>query len=134
MRRALMLCCCLLLVSNIVAQDEPAEEFITHGEFAALLLTVGAFQQDIPQPEQALVQVKRLGLMPPDWEEKDLLTHGELADVLAPFGISYVPVDRDELATRAFVEALLRREFWMLRLYLVPSGSQKRPVSASEFR
>jgi hypothetical protein len=134
MRRALILSGCLLLAFNVAAQDEPTEEFITHGEFAALLLTVGAFQEDIPQPEQALVQVKRLGLMPPDWEEKDLLTHGELADVLAPFGISYVPVDRDELATRVFVEALLRREFWMLRLYLVPSGGDYKPVSGSEFR
>jgi len=119
---------------NVAAQDEPAEEFITHGEFAALLLTVGAFQQDIPQPEQALVQVKRLGLIPPDWENEALLTHGELSDALAPLGIHYLPTDRDQQATRAFVEALLRREIWKLRDYVIAVWGIPPPVvSPSEF-
>ncbi len=136
MRRAVILCMCsfLLVAFNSAAQDEPVEELITHGEFAALLLTVGAFQQDIPQPEQALEQVKRLGLIPPDWDNETLLTHGEMADVLAPFGIQYLPVDRDELVTRAFVEALLRREIWKLRDYVIAVWGIPPPiVSPSEF-
>jgi hypothetical protein len=135
MRRAFIICGCLLLAVNVAAQDEPAEEFITHGEFAALLMTVGAFQQEIPPPEQALVQIKRLRLVPPDWEIADLLTHGEFADAVVPFGIRYLPVDRDQFATRVFVEAFLRREIWKLRDYIIAVyGGSDPDVSASEFR
>jgi len=127
---------CLLLAGAVIAQESSDEEFITHGEFAALLLTVGAFQQDAPQPVEALIQVKRLGLIPPDWEADALLTHGEFADAIAPLGIQYVPTDRDRFATRKFVEALLRREIWKLRDYVIATHSspQPEPVSPSEFR
>ena len=135
MKRALIVCGCLLLALNAVAQEGPDEEIITHGQFARLLLAVGAFQKNIPQGEGALVQAKRLGLIPPDWESADPLTHGELADVLAPLGIQYVPTDRDRLASTKFVEALLRREIWKLRDYIIAvhGSPQPIPVSPSEF-
>jgi hypothetical protein len=48
-------------------------------------------------------------------------------------GVSYVPNDRDEQATHAFVEAMLRRELWKLRDYLIAFQGEWRPVSGSEF-
>jgi hypothetical protein len=124
----------LVFAVTVTAQDESETEYITHGEFAALLMKFGAFQTDIPAPEQALIEVKRLGLIPSDWETDDFLTHGAFADVVQPLGMVYVPTDRDELATRIFVEAFLRREVWKLRDYLIAVLGGDNPVtSPSEF-
>jgi hypothetical protein len=97
-------------------------------------MKVMAFQDTIPGPDEALVAVKRLGLIPPDWIIQDVLTHGEFADVIVPLGIQYVPIDRDQPASREFVEALLRREIWKLRDYLIAVWGSPRPiVSTSQF-
>jgi hypothetical protein len=61
-------------------------------------------------------------LIPLDWALDDLLTHGEFAQVLHAYGVIYVANDPDELASREFVEAMLRRELWKLRDYLLPFG------------
>jgi hypothetical protein len=50
-------------------------------------------------------------------------------------GIQYLPTDRDQFATRKFVEALLRREIWKLRDYIIALYSSPDPIpSASEFQ
>jgi hypothetical protein len=122
-----------MIAVGAVAQDERSDELINHGEFAILLLKVAAFQEDSPGPAEALDRVKRLELVPADWVVEDYLTHGEFADVLLAMGVMYVPNDRDERASREFVEALLRRELWKLRDYLIAFYGDWRPVSASSF-
>ena len=136
MRRAVVLLAVLMVASLALAQDqdETSQEFISHGEFAVLLLKVMSFQEGVSGPVEALDKVKRLELVPLDWALDELLTHGEFATVLLAMGVSYVPNDPDEDATRAFVEAMLRRERWKLRDYLFALGGGPGPiVSPSEF-
>lgn len=137
MRRAALVVAVVMIAVGISAQDqgEPSEKYLTHGEFAALLLKVVAFQDEIPEPAQALDKVQRLELVPLDWALDDLLTHGEFSDVLHTFGVMYVANNRDAPASRKFVEAMLRRELWKLRDYLVArEGSSGEPeISPSEF-
>jgi hypothetical protein len=132
-----MLAVALLSAVTVAAQSAPdaSQKYIDHGEFAVLLLKVGAFQNELADPTQALETTKRLGLVPLDWVQGALLTHGEFADVLNTLGVAYVPNDRDEQATHGFVEAMLRRERWKLRDYLFALGVSPPPiVSPSEFR
>jgi hypothetical protein len=127
----------IMLAFGISAQDqgETPEKYLSHGEFAVLLLKVVAFQDEIPDPPQALERVQRLELVPLDWALDELLTHGEFSDVLHTFGVMYVANNRDDLASRRFVEAMLRRELWKLRDYLVAreGGGRDIIVSESEF-
>ena len=124
MKRVLLLCFMILFAWAGVAsaQEEPAEqelEGITHGQFAVLLLKAAAGYTDtLPAEVDALDQVKRYGLIPEDWLVDDVLTHGEMAEVLLRFGVVYVPSDRDAPASNEFAEALLRREITRLRDYL----------------
>ena len=136
MRRAVIVIAVLMVASlaSPQSQDEASEKFITHGEFAVLLLKVMSFQEGVSGPVEALDKVKRLELVPLDWALDELLTHGEFATVLLAMGVSYVPDDADERATRDFVEAMLRRERWKLRDYLFALGGGPGPiVSPSEF-
>ena len=66
----------------------------------------------------ALDQVKRYGMVPEDWLVDEMLTHGEMADVLRDFAVVYVPSDRDAPVSNDFAEAILRREITRLRDYL----------------
>lgn len=129
--------------------SEPAAEAetINHAEFAVLVLqALGSEPPEQPNPEQALAEVKRLGLVPQTWAGADLLTHGELADVLERIGAHYTPTDREAYAARPFVEALLRREMLLLRDYpsrrmgvgdslshILDEGVDRGVVSPSEF-
>lgn len=121
----------LLLVSFVIlfawagavmAQEEPAEqemEGITHGQFAVLLLKAAAGYTDtLPVEEDALDLVKRYELVPASWLVDDILTQGELADVLEHFGVVHVPADRDKPVSQPYAEAVLRRELTRLRDYL----------------
>ncbi len=100
-------------------QQSAAERPITHGELALLLLqALGTKADQDYTPAAALVEVQRLELVPQSWQVDDLLTQGEFADVLQQIGAHYVPSDREELASAAFVEAMLRRELGRLRDYL----------------
>ena len=124
MKRVLLLGFVILfaVAGTMFAQDAPAEQEmvgITHGQFAILLLKAAAGYTDtLPDEETALQQVKGYGLIPADWRIDDVLTHGEMADVLGQFGVDYFPADRDAQVSPPFAEALLRRELTRLRDYL----------------
>ena len=124
MKRALLLSFVILFawVGAVPAQEEPAEqgaEGITHGQFAVLLLQAAAGYTDaLPDEETALEQVKGYGLVPADWRIDDVLTHGEMADVLGRFGVDYFPADRDAPVSQPYAETLVRRELTYLRDYL----------------
>jgi len=124
MKRVLLLCCVILFawVGTVPAQEEPvAQEVdgITHGQFALLLLKAAAGYTDaLPDVVTALEQVQGYGLIPEDWQVDDVLTHGEMAEVLARFGVIYTPADHDAPVSQPFAEALLRRELSRLRDYL----------------
>ena len=106
----------------LFAQEAPAEQRegdITHGRFAVLLLQAAAGYTDtLPVEVDALDQVKRYGLVPEDWLVDEILTHGEMAEVLLRFAVVYVPSDRDAPVSNDYAEALLRREITRLRDYL----------------
>jgi len=124
MKRLLVLCCAILFAwaGAAIAQEEPeAQEMegITHGQFAVLLLKAAAGYTDtLPDEVDALDQVKRYGLVPDDWLGEDVLTHGELSEVLERFGVVLVPPDRDKPVSQAYAEAVMRRELTRLRDYL----------------
>ena len=124
MKRILLLCFVILLASAglATAQEAPVEKGaagITHGEFAVLLLQAAAGYTDaLPDEETALEQVKGYGLVPEDWQIDEVLTHGELAEVLGRFGVDYFPADRDAPVSLPFAEALVRRELTHLQDYL----------------
>ena len=124
MKRFLLLCCVMLFASGglVFAQEEPAEEEIegiTHGQFAVLLLKAAAgYTGTLPADLDAFDQVQRYGLMHDDWLSEEILTHGEMSEVLAHFGVTYIPADHDAPVSHDFAEALLRREITRLRDYL----------------
>jgi len=124
MKRVLVLCFAILLgcAGTMFAQEEPAEQDvqgISHGQFAVLLLKAAAGYTDtLPNDVDALDQVKRYGLIPNSWLVDEVLTHGEMSEVLEQFGVVYVPADRDKPVSQPFAEALLRREITRLRDYL----------------
>ena len=124
MKRVLLLLCVVLFawVGVSAAQGEPAEpeaDGITHGQFALLLLKAALGYTDaLPDEYTALEQVKGYGLMPEEWTLNDVLTHGEMSEVLQHFGVTYIPSDRDAPASPAFAQAVLRRELSRLRDYL----------------
>ena len=122
MKRTLMLCLVILLAGAVFAQEEPEEqemEGISHGQFAVLLLKAAAGYTDtLPVESDALDLVKRYELVPASWLVDEILTHGELSDVLELFGVIYVPADRDKPVSQPFAEAMLRRELTRLRDYL----------------
>jgi len=124
MKRVLLLCCVILVawVGAVPAQEEPVEQGvdgITHGQFALLLLKAAAGYTDaLPDEFTALEQVKGYGLVPEEWLIDDVLTRGEMADVLARFGVTYFPADVDAPVSQPYAEAVLRREVSRLRDYL----------------
>jgi hypothetical protein len=124
MKRVLLLSFVILFAGAgaMFAQDAPVEQElvgITHGQFAVLLLKAAAGYTDtLPDELTALEQMKGYGLVPEDWLIDDVLTHGEMADVLERFGVSYLPADRDAPVSPPYAEALLRREITRLRDYL----------------
>ena len=121
MKRLSLLCFVLLFAwaGAAFAQEELAEEEmegITHGQFAVLLLKVAAGYTDtLPVEADALDLVQRYGLVPASWLVDDILTHGELSDVLEQFGVVHVPADRDKPVSQPYAEAILRRELSRLR-------------------
>jgi hypothetical protein len=125
MRRLVALMAVLLVAGGVSAQiavpptptSAPTDnEPITHAELAQLLLEVVGTKPDRTiKPEEALAEVKRLEMVPQSWDGATYLTLGEFGDILEPLGVHYVPADRSELATRDFVEALLRRELLRMR-------------------
>ena len=124
MKRILLLCFVILFAGAgaIVAQEEPVEQEvngITHGQFAILLLQAAAgYTGTLPDEVTALQQVAFYGLVPVDWLIGDVLTHGELAEVLGHFGVVYVPSDRDAPVSTDYAQAVMRREITRLRDYL----------------
>ena len=124
MKRVLLLSFVILfaLAGTMFAQEAPVEQElvgITHGQFAILLLkAVAGYTDTLPDEETALQQVKGYGLVPADWLIDDVLTHGEMSDVLGRFGVDYFPADRDAPVSPAYAEALVRRELTHRQDYL----------------
>lgn len=124
MKRVLLLMAVALIAwaGTAGAQGEPVEqepEGITHGEFAVLLLKAAAGYTDtLPDEVTALQQVKSYEIVPQEWLLEDVVTHGEMAEVLGRFGVSYFPSDRDAPVSQDYAEAVLRRELTRLRDYL----------------
>ena len=124
MKRVMLLCFVILFAWSgaVLAQQEPLDQEvdgITHGQFAVLLLKAAAGYTDtLPDPVDALDQVKRYGMIPQSWLVDEVLTHGEMSQVLEQFGVVYVPADRDAPVSNDYAEALLRRELSRLRDYL----------------
>jgi len=119
MKRIMLLCFVVLLVWAGVAPAQEQEEGITHGQFALLLLKAAAgYTAALPDVVTALEQVKGYGLVPEDWAVDDVLTLGELAEVLGRFGVTFFPSDVDAPVSQPYAEAVLRRELSRLRDYL----------------
>ena len=97
MKRTMLLCLVALfaLVGVAPAQEQEVEG-ITHGQFAVLLLKAAAGYTDaLPDEVTALEQVKGYGLVPESWAVDDVLTYGELSEVLARFGVTFTYSDPD---------------------------------------
>lgn len=124
MKRVLLLCFVILFAwaGAMSAQEEPVEqevEGMTHGQFAILLLKAAVgYTDDLPNEVDGLDLVMRYGLVSEDWLVDDVLTHGEMAEVLERFGVSYLPADHDAPVSPAYAAAVLRREISRLRDYL----------------
>lgn len=123
MKRVTMLFLVFLLAwaGATFAQEDaakPEAEGISHGQFAILLLKAAANSRDnLPTETEALELVKGYELVPEDWLVDDVLTHGELAEVLAKLGVVYIPADSAKPVSQPFAEAILRRELGPLRDY-----------------
>ena len=59
--------------------------------------------------------------MPAEWNEVEIVTHGNLAEVVGRFGVVYAPADPEDPVSRVFAEAFLRRHIGKLREFLGPS-------------
>lgn len=117
--RFLTVCGAAILALGLAAPAAADDSAMTQGEFAVLLMQAGAgFIGELPDPESALSSAKELEMVPESWTLDAPLTHGEMADVLQSLGITHVPGDPDAPVSRAFAEALLRRELSRLRDYL----------------
>ncbi len=124
-KRLMVLCFVILFAGSGVmfAQDQPVDQGvdqITHGEFAVLLLQAAAGYSITTLPDEitALQQVAFYEMVPIDWLVDDVLTHGEMSEVLERFGVVYIPSDRDAPVSREYAEAMLRRVLTRLRDYL----------------
>jgi len=74
-------------------------------------------RQTDEEPVEFKELVKGYELVPEDWAVADVLTHGELGDVLGQLGVVYVPADPSKPVSQPFAEAILRRELGPLRDY-----------------
>lgn len=129
MRKVLMAGVLVLGIGTMaLAQQgvDPDTATISHGEFAVLLLRAMApAPQQVLEPEQALTDLKEIGLAHADWTVDGILTHGELADLALQLGVvytPYTPAERARPVSPAFVEAFLRREASLLREYRARRG------------
>ena len=123
MKRVMPLFLVLLLAwaGAAFAQEEPAQgevAGISQGQFAILLLKAAAnYRDELPTEAEALELVKGYEMVPEDWAVADVLTHGELGEVLGQLGVVYVPADPSKPVSQPFAEAILRRELGPLRDY-----------------
>jgi hypothetical protein len=121
MRHATLALALMLSIGGVAAAqdaEDPASTPLTKGELSVLLLKVGQPGQPSESPEQSLKEVKDLGIVPSDWQVADVVTHGEFADVVARFGVRYLPADPEAVISVGFAEAYLRRELSRLREYM----------------
>lgn len=92
---------------------------LNHGEFAQLMLTRLATRQ-APKLEraQALERAQKLGLMPDHWTAEAVMTHAELAQVLATAGIVYSPRNGAAPLTRQDADSAFSQDADKLRSYV----------------
>lgn len=125
MKRLALVLAVLLVASGAMAQvkisSEQAQEQVSHGQLAQLLLKVIATKEP-PQlePAVALAKAKQLDLVPTEWTVAGMLTQAQMADILHRLcpEARYQPSDPDAGLSQAFVEALLRRHLPCIESYL----------------
>ncbi len=94
------------------------DENCTHGYFSQLLVrTISPPQDAIPDQQTAMDRLKNEELVPIGWLVQDILTHGEMREVFARFGVIYETIDQDEPVSIPFAITVIRRELSMLRDY-----------------
>ena len=121
MRRMLTVLVMVLLASTVAgAQDtvQQARETLTLEELAVLLLQYGQPQVPPAGPAESFKAVQEIGLYPSDWNPGDVVTHGQMSDILSRLGIVYTTASQDEPISPAFAETLLRRGMFRLRDYM----------------
>jgi hypothetical protein len=100
-------------------QDQDGVETITRAELAQLVYLVYAPSADaVPDPITAFADLRDFGLIPEHWSGSEIVTEGDLAEILQRLGVQYRPGSEDAPVSRAYVEALLRRHLGELRHYL----------------
>lgn len=126
---------CLILVAVLPAfsqvkittiePGEPAESIetveitMTRAELAQLLYRIYAPDQSlVPDPITAFADLRDFGLIPEHWDESEVVTQRDLAEVLHRLGVQYHPARENGPVSRSFAEAILRRHFGAIREYL----------------
>lgn len=122
MKRAILFVVVVALAAGASAQvtvkTEPAEEQISHGVLAQMLLEVIATKEP-PQldPPVALARAQSIGLVPKSWTADTMLTQAEFADVLRGLcpSCTYQPADPDGGVTQPFAAVWIRRTLPCIR-------------------
>jgi len=120
MRRICIALVVVMLMSNVVGAQGTVEQddaTLTLEELAVLFLKYGQPQVAPPAPPESFNALQEIGLFPPDWNPTDIVTHGQMSDILGRVGIVYTPASHDEPISPAFAESLLRRGMFRLRDY-----------------
>jgi len=100
-------------------ESEAGMVTITRAELAQLVYRVYAPSEGaVPDPITAFADLRDFGLIPEHWNESEIVTEEDLAEVLNRLGVQYRPASENAPVSRAFVEALLRRHLGELRHYL----------------
>ena len=113
MRRA-MICSMLFLSLATVgfAQNgsETATARLTNGELASLVLQAGQPAAIQLQPDVAMQQAQRAGLMPAHWRSGSVVTQGSFAEVMGRIGVRYTSNEAGAPMSDTEVKSFLRRE------------------------
>jgi hypothetical protein len=104
---------------------QPAQEVggtgvtMTRAELAQLIFRVFAPDESVvPDPITAFADLRDFGLIPEHWNESEIVTQADLAEILHRLGVLYRPATPDGPVSRAYTEALLRRNLGPLKHYL----------------
>jgi hypothetical protein len=109
-----MICSVLLLSLATVgfAQNgsESAAGRLTNGELASLVLQAGQPAAAALQPDVAMQQAQRAGLMPAHWRSGSVVTQGSFAEVMDRIGVRYTVNQDGAPMSDADAKSFLRRE------------------------
>jgi hypothetical protein len=97
---------------------------------------------NVPEPQVCFSILLNMGLIPSDWVDNEVLTHGQLGEFMERLGAKSItvlhkqrPPAPDEPASRDYTEAMLRRALLDTHEYnyLYRERAPRRPVSPSRF-